>query len=65
MAKKKKRERCQWFREKLDVGLVVLTCLFVNSLNVNNDTKTIVLNTRDIKIHSAILSSQGLKTESK
>lgn len=35
------------------------------SLNVNQDTKSITLNTRDIKIHSAVLSSEGLKTESK
>ncbi|KAG1335968.1 hypothetical protein G6F62_006431 [Rhizopus arrhizus] len=35
------------------------------NLNVNEDTTTIVLNTRDIKIKYAFLSSEGLKTDSK
>ncbi|KAI7900637.1 aminopeptidase [Cokeromyces recurvatus] len=35
------------------------------SLNVNEDTKEITLNTHDIKIHSAVLYSEDLKTESK
>lgn len=36
-----------------------------HSLNVNQDTTKITLNTRDIKIKFAFLSTEGLKTESK
>ncbi|CAO3701011.1 unnamed protein product [Rhizopus microsporus] len=35
------------------------------NLNVNQDTTKITLNTRDIKIKFAFLSTEGLKTESK